>query len=90
MMATLPMNQHNDVVADHHRFVSMTVGDEILQFDHLEAFAMRVSFEISSGIAMEVAMAVCSSAIIALPVASNLVRWWLNRRSLWKELGNER
>jgi len=61
MMATVPMNQHNDVVADHHRFASMAVGDEIWQFDHLEAFAMRVSFEISPGKATEVDMVVLFS-----------------------------
>lgn len=61
MTATVPMSQHDDVVEDHHRFATMTVGDEIWHFDHLEAFAMRVSFETSPGKTMEVDMVVLFS-----------------------------
>lgn len=61
MTDAVPMNQHHDVVEDHHRFAPMTVDDETWHFDHLEAFAMRVSFEVSSGKALEVDMVVLFS-----------------------------
>lgn len=61
MMATVPMNPHHDVVEDHHRFAPMTVGDEIWHFDHLEAFAMRVSFETSPRKATDIDMVVLFS-----------------------------
>lgn len=47
MMTTVPMDDHHDVVADHHRFAEVTVGAHLWQFDHLEAFAMRVPVELS-------------------------------------------
>lgn len=47
MMTKIPMDDHHDVVADHHRFAGVTVGAEVWQFDHLDAFAMRVPLEIS-------------------------------------------
>ena len=48
-MATVPMDDHRDVVAERHRFAEVTVGAEIWQFEHLEAFAMRVPLELSPG-----------------------------------------
>ena len=48
-MATVPMDDHHDVVAEHHRFAGVTVGAENWQFEHLEAFAMRVPLELSPG-----------------------------------------
>ena len=61
MTATVPMNQHDDVVEDHHRFASMKVNDETWHFDHLEAFAMRVSFENSPGKATDIDIVVLFS-----------------------------
>lgn len=41
------MDSHDEVVEAHHRFTTRTVGAEIWEFDHLKAFAMKVSLEIS-------------------------------------------
>ena len=45
----LTMNGHQDVVADHHRFATVTMGDEVWEFDHLEAFALRAELELAPG-----------------------------------------
>lgn len=49
MMTKVPMDDHQDVVADHHRFETVNVADEVWEFDHLEAFALRVALEIAPG-----------------------------------------
>lgn len=49
MMTKEPMDDHHDVVADHHRFAAVTVGDAVWEFDHLEAFALRMSLELNPG-----------------------------------------
>ena len=49
MTAKVPMDDHHDVVADHHRFTGLAVGTEVWQLDHLEAFALRVPLELSPG-----------------------------------------
>jgi len=36
------MDDHHELVEPHHRFVSLTVCEEVWKFDHLEAFAMKV------------------------------------------------
>jgi len=61
MITTVPMDDHHDVVADHHRFARVTVGTEIWQFDHLEAFAMRVPLELSPGKPIDVDIVVLFS-----------------------------
>jgi len=48
-MVTVPMDEHHDVVAEHHRFAGVTVGAEVWLFEHLKAFAMRVPLELSPG-----------------------------------------
>lgn len=49
MISKVPMDDHQDVVADHHRFATVNVADEVWEFDHLEAFALRVALEIAPG-----------------------------------------
>lgn len=42
------MSDHHDLVESHHRFATLTVCNEVWEFDHLEAFAMRVPVELGS------------------------------------------
>ena len=46
---TVPIETHQDVVSGRQRFAAVTMGMEVWQFDHLEAFAMRVPLEVSPG-----------------------------------------
>lgn len=48
-MKKVPIDNHQDVVADHHRFVTVNVANEVWEFDHLEAFALRVALELAPG-----------------------------------------
>ena len=49
-----PMDGHHELVTPHHRFVPLQVSDELWQFEHLEAFAMRMPLELLPGQATEV------------------------------------
>lgn len=49
MMTKVPIDDHQDVVADHHRFATVAMGDEVWEFDHLEAFVLRASLELVPG-----------------------------------------
>jgi len=61
MMSKVSMDDHHDAVAEHHRFSGVTVGDEVWQFDHLEAFAMRVPLERSPGKPIDIEIVVLFS-----------------------------
>lgn len=49
MMTKAPTDDHQDVIAGHHRFMTVDVAGEVWEFDHLEAFALRVALEFSPG-----------------------------------------
>lgn len=40
-----PMDDHQELVESHHRFATLTVCNEVWEFDHLEAFVMKVPVE---------------------------------------------
>jgi hypothetical protein len=45
----VPMDGHQDTVSDDHQFAEVAMGTEVWQFDHLAAFAMRVSLDLPPG-----------------------------------------
>lgn len=53
-MIRTPMDDHSELVDPHHRFAALTVGGEVWEFDHLEAFAMRMPLELVPGQQIEV------------------------------------
>lgn len=61
MMTKKPMDEHHDVVTAHHRFAAVTVGDVAWEFDHLEAFVMRLPVETSPGKLVDVDVVVLFS-----------------------------
>lgn len=46
LMTKTPMDDHHELVEPHHRFATLTVCEEVWEFDHLEAFAMKVPVEL--------------------------------------------
>lgn len=53
LMTKTPMDDHHELVESHHRFATLTVCDEVWEFDHLEAFAMKVPVELSPNQAVD-------------------------------------
>lgn len=48
-MLKVLMDGHQDVVSDEHQFAEVAMGTEVWPLDHLAAFAMRVSLELTPG-----------------------------------------
>lgn len=48
LMIKTPMDDHHELVDPHHRFATLTVCEEVWEFDHLEAFVMKVPVELIS------------------------------------------
>ena len=52
-MTKTSMDDHHELIESHHRFATLTVRDEIWEFDHLEAFAMKVPVDLSTNHAVD-------------------------------------
>lgn len=49
MLNRASMDDHQEVVENHHRFKPQTIGEEVWDFGHLNAFALKVTLELTAG-----------------------------------------
>jgi len=60
-MPTVTIDSHLDAITDDHKHPERKFNNEIWRFDHLQAFAMRESVELSGGVNIDIDVVVLFS-----------------------------